>query len=283
MLHIFEKDAAHDEIILCAGLPLTGFRSLTRQEQTLLRHLKRRLLTKTIFWFAAIPVWLALPFVLWVGLSYLINDFELLDDIIFIFAIAAIALGIPFSLFFADIVLKRYRVVKSTLSVDSVRCFEGILNAEDWTDEAHDLLRRRGLISEDSSNPYRIELYAAYDVVYQVNRIKPKKWTAIKFTRAVPPPNSPARFIAPEDWQIRELYEERLSRRRLTENEREEILVYARRIRRRRWLLMFFTVWFLAALTRVPANLMDFDFHVSFTIWMTLAIPTCAILFLDGQ
>jgi hypothetical protein len=74
-------------------------------------------------------------------------------------------------------------------------------------------------------------------VIYQVDGVKPEGWIAIELTRAASPPDSPARFIAPEEWQIPEA-EDKVERRRLTPSEREEIFQYAGHIRRLRTTLI---------------------------------------------
>ncbi len=279
MLHkLLMKDVAEDELVLCAGLPLTGARPLTQQEQNLLRHRARRLLISIILWFAAIPTCFAFVALLWFGMSFILNDSDLLDNIVTVFAIVAVALGIPFSLFFADLALKRYRVLKQTLSFGTIRCFEGKLTDEDWTDKAHDVLRRSGLIS-DIPCISRIELHAASDVIYQVDGVKPEGWIAIELTRAASPPDSPARFIAPEEWQIPEA-EDKVERRRLTPSEREEIFQYAGHIRRRRWLQVLATAWFLAVVMNLlTSKLLELGTSMKVTVWAIVSLTVCAILF----
>jgi hypothetical protein len=71
--------------------------------------------------------------------------------------------------------------------------------------------------------------------------------------------------------------EDELERRRLTPGEREEILQYARHVRRRRWLQALAAGWFLAVVT----NLLDSRLpgRVGFAVWAAVSLLACAVLF----
>jgi hypothetical protein len=125
----------------------------------------------------------------------------------------------------------------------------------------------------------RIELHAASDVIYQVNGVKPKGWIAIELTKAACPPDSPARFIAPEEWQIPEA-EDEVERRRLTLGEREEILQYAGHIRRRRWLQVLATAWLLAVVMNLlTSKLLELETPMKVAVWAAITLVACAMLF----
>lgn len=279
MSHKPLDDEPHGDIILCAGLPFTGFRTLNKDEQNHLQSSARRQFITIILWFALIPIWFGAPVLLLIVLSLIINDTYLLEGIIATVAIVSVVFGTAFSLFRADLAWRRYRVLKRTVSIGNVRCFEGKITDEDWTSDAYEVLMRAGLLDENIQGESKIELHAVNDVVYQVQGVKPQKWLAIELTRAASPPNSPARFIAPDEWLIPEIEGEVL-RRRLTPGERDEVLQYARDIQKRFWLLVLALAWFLAVtVNALVTKLLLLERQTGIAIWAAATVIISALLY----
>lgn len=259
-----------DELIFCAGLPMVGARSLTATEQSLLKQESRMHFGRALALSLIAPVSVIFPITVSASIDSSAAQPEFLDDVFATFLILSIFLIAPFSLYFASKAFERYRLIRRTLDAGVVRVFEGTSNNEDPTDTVRRLLLKKGLFSQTEAGGERIELYAADDVIYKVNGRRSRHWVEITLTMAALPPQSPAIFGAPIDWQLPK-NDGRLVRRRITSGEKDEILSYARKIRRGTWLQILFGLWLMASLIKAIANSFGLQPVTSVQIGIVLA------------
>lgn len=261
--------------MFCVGLPHVGVRSLSDAEELAFADDERRLQRTIILCFTAIGLCVTLPVILWIVLTLVFDDL-VRNDIVAIFGLVLLVVGIPLFAFLADKAFTRRKVVRLTLLSGTVRCFGGRLDALGLANDGYEILKNTDLISENPAAVLRVELHGVSDVVYRINGIQPKKWFIISLTRAARAPDSPARFSIPKEWEVSEevdggtLLRDDVKRRRLTEDERKEILQYARRTRKWRWLQMFLIGWFLASVMNVSARLLELAFPFAIAAWVIL-------------
>lgn len=275
-----EKSNLEDEVVLCAGLHYEGTRPLSNEErQSLLGRLKSQR-TIMALWLLGIPLSVAVPFILWTVLNLVSTQPSPVEDIVTIAAILSIIIGIPASIYFADIAFKRSRVLDRTLSADHVRRFEGELNDEDWANnDAQLTLRRAASVKSQEDRALSIDLHAADDVLFKIDASEMERWIAVELTRAIRPPDAPARFKAPIEWVDPER-EDDIARRRLTTGELNEILGYARQIRRRRWWQTIAVAWLVALLGRiVGAKIFEWEFPGIFLLCVGAIVVVCGSVF----
>ena len=275
-----EKSNLEDEVVLCAGLQYEGTRPLSADERGALRHRQRSQRRILILWLFGIPVSVAVPFILWNLLNAAFTESPATEDIVLIVAIFSIVIGIPISIYFADIALKRYRVLKRTLSENHARRFKGKLNDEDWTNRNTEFVLRRAAGFEDPDDrELSIDLHAVDDVLFKINDSETDRWIALELTRGIRPPDAPARFKAPIQWVDPER-EDDILRRRLTTGELDEILGYANQLRRRRWWQTFLIAWAVAGFSRVVAiKIFELELPAIFLLCTGAIVAICGSVF----
>jgi hypothetical protein len=263
-----EESKSKDEVVLCAGLPSEGERPISKDERDYILGRRRNQRTIMALWLLGIPLWLAMPFIFGVILNLTFGEADLIEDIVFVLAILSIVIGIPASIYFADLALKRYRVLRRTLSAHYLRRFEGTLDDQDWTSSTHSTLRRAVGAKDHDTLQLGVDLHAADDVLFKIDDRNVDRWIAVELTRAARPPDSPARFRAPIEWSDPER-EDGIVRRRLTTGEIDEISGYARLVRRRRWWQLVAVAWLMGALSRlVGLKIFELESAEIFLLWV---------------
>lgn len=226
-----QQDERPESVIYCAGLSFVGSRELTDTERGKLRRRSNRLLVDCIAWLVVVPF--VVPVSLGICLRVVVRSTDDFAAALAVLGIATLFIGLPVGFLRTRDIARRHRMLKRTIEIGSIRCFEGQFNDEDWTDLTRQTLKRTGCAHLDGLN--RLELLASSDVIYRLNKTEPGKWYTVELTAAAAAPASPARFAMPRDWESASEGIE-MTRRRLTEEERRELSSYARRARKNRWI-----------------------------------------------
>lgn len=260
----------------CAGLPLVGSRNLEeRERESLLRESKHKTLLALLF-AASWPL-----FCLWLFSLGLIFDKIGLrfvsETILAALAIFSLFLMLPTAILMVRDMLRQRKMIKDTVGKNCVRRFEGALNPDDWTDAMRHKLVRRGLLNTENGSRNQIELLDPHDVIFTINGVRPKRWIKVELTTgAVADPSTPY-FAVPAAWQLRD-EKVGFERRRLSPEEIDEILSYARMPRIRILYLAWVFVMFglVGRVTRWVASDV-FRLSAQTTKWLAILIP-CVIL-----
>ncbi len=226
--HPLERGAV---VQLCAGMPEVATRELSEEEHDDLLLLEAALLRRSLVQAATTLALLgiagaaALALFHWMEASAwhgvvapVVSSFLLVTGLI--------ALFLPLDLLVRRSVLRRAR------GAGYVRVFEGTVNAEDFTDKTRHWLEKTGLMRDSVDAANVVELYAGHNVVHRINGEEPEEWLSVILTKAAAVPEDPLVLDVPGDW-FPDAADGAMQRRRLTETEQAEILVYAEAGRKR--------------------------------------------------
>jgi hypothetical protein len=267
-----QPDEKPESVIYCAGLSFVGSRELADTEHGQLSRRCNRLLIDCFAWLVVVPF--LVPVSLGICLRVFVRSMDAFGAALAVLGILTLFIGLPVGLLRARDIARRRRMLKRTIEIGSVRCFEGQFNDDDWTDLTRQAVKRTGLAHWDGLN--RLELLASSDVLYRLNKSEPRKWTPVELTAAAPAPVSPARFAMPRDWEgASESIE--MTRRRLTEEERRELSSYARRVRKNRWIYAVPVFFFARIIAVFSSKLASSEVRTGVAI--TLGVAAFGYLF----
>lgn len=258
------------ETVFCVGLPFVGWRDISPSEKEILNQESRIGFTYTVVWLMLAGLSIVSSLSISVGLSLFITFSPPVEDVLVVLIFAVSLLGFTSTLILADKAFRRSRIIKRTLSQGRFRIFMGDFDNEDPTDHERERLVENGVLGLGQTEPITLELHAVDDVIFAKNGARPRKWIAVELTTAAPLPQHAARFNVPSEWQIP--IEGNFARRRMTLNEKEELLDYARQIRRRRWPQIFLGIWAVASLIRIVAKLTGLQTETAIQLWVVLAV-----------
>ncbi len=216
--------------LFCAGLPYIGTRTIDESERKALLKEARREGIKVLLSVLAIPICIVLPvYAMWHSADMGQPGIPL--PLVFLILFSMWLFGLPLSILIARDLQARVDVLRKTASAGEIRCFEGEFNKSDWTDRTASLLSERCPLNADSSEPSRIELFMQHDIIYRINGERLAGWIPLELTSAALPPAPIAPFALPREWTTPET-SEHLERRRLSQEEIDEIRFYGRKLRR---------------------------------------------------
>ncbi len=251
-------------------MPFVGLRNISPGEKESLSHESRSGLTYTVIWLTLAGLSIVAPLSIVLGLSLIFTFSPSVEDVLAVLVIAVSLIGFTISLILADKAFRRYIISKRTLSQGQIRIFKGDLDNEDSTDQERERLLKSGVLYIGQTESITLELHAVDDVIFAKNGSRLRKRIAVELTTAASLPQNAAKYNLPSEWELPS--EDNLLRRRLTSNEKEELLDYARQIRKWRWLQIFLGVWFVGSLIRIIAKLTGLETETAIQIWVVLAV-----------
>ncbi|CAN5272430.1 hypothetical protein BH20ACI2_BH20ACI2_16460 [soil metagenome] len=257
------------ESVFCAGLPFVGWRDISPGEKEILNQESRTGYRYTVVWLMLAGLSIVAPLSIAVGLSLVITFSPSVEDVLLVLIVALSLLGFTITLVLADKAFRRSGITKRTLSQGRFRIFKGDFDNEDPTDYERERLVENGVLGPGQTEPITLELHAVDDVIFAKSGSRPRKWIAVELTTAAPLPQHAARFNVPSEWQIP--IDGNFERRRMTLNEKEELLDYARHVRRWRWLQIFLGIWLVASLIRIVAKLTGLQTETAIQLGVVLA------------
>jgi hypothetical protein len=245
------KDFLRDQLekksegTFCAGLPYVGTRPLKAAETQTLARRARWLSDVGVVLLALSPILFVSALVFGVILLEKVPRFESGPAPFSVLCFFGLIAPVAAAFLVGYDARSKARYYGEARAFRCVRCFAGTMS-EDPTDHSQRVLVRAGLIQPDSKEHCQIELFPSNDVVYSVNGVRVRKLIRVDVTTAAARPEDVAEYAVPVDWQSDDLPFEP-QRRRQSADETDEIIYYARRVRRRMWIspLLFVYLWAL--------------------------------------
>lgn len=219
----------------CCGLPLTQLRTLAPSELAVIQMQVRKhewAIARTVILYPAIFI---LLYIVLLRYRNQLPQSDMVDiAIVIIFGFFGLLLGIPMVILRTKDLINRRKAYKATLSKKFVRRFEGKVLQE----RADGIEKIWKVKIDDPNQPFVIESLMGADAIYSIQDKPVSKWNELYITYAsTKQPNTPY-FQIPKDHFLDgkvEDYPVYLARRRMTQGEIDEILFYARRVKRKYW------------------------------------------------